>query len=366
MEPLRLGVVGVGGRGSGLLKVALGIPEVKVTAVADVAQERVDAAVRQADCVGYTSHADLMDSGKVDAILIGTPHPFHATIAVDAAARGLHVLTEKPLSVEAAEGDQMVRATRAAGVRLGVMFQRRLEPLHAKAHEIVASGVLGELHDVEMVSTGWYRLQSYYGSGAWRATWKGEGGGILANQAPHDLDLLLWLGGRPSGVTASLRTRIHRIEVEDTVQAILQYGGHTTGFFKATTSDPVGRRSIELVGEMGRLVARDGKLMLCRYNKPVSEDILHSAERKSIQAQWEEIPFEKGGDSTAGVIVRFVHAVREGTPLVATGEDGLAAVELANAMHLSGFTHQPVGLPVDRRAVSRMYADLREGRLNLA
>lgn len=365
MEPLRIGVVGVGGRGSSLLKTALGIPEVKVNAVADVARERVEAAVQQAGCAGYTSHVALMESGAVDAVLIGTPHPFHATITVDAAARGLHVLTEKPLAVEAGDGDRMVAAARKAGIRLGVMFQRRLEPVHARAHEIVLSGVLGEIHDVEMISTNWYRLQAYYNSGAWRATWKGEGGGILANQAPHDLDLLLWLGGRPSAVTATLRTRIHRIEVEDTVHAVLEYEGGSTGYYKATTSDPLGRRSIEIAGEKGRLAVREGKLMLLRYSKPVSEDILQSPERTSIEGQWEEIPVEKAPNSTVGVIVRFVQAVREGAPLVATGEDGLAAVELANAMHLSGLTHRPATLPVDRGAVAQMYADLREGRLGL-
>jgi len=366
MDPVRIGVVGVGGRGIGLLKTALAIPEIQVTAVADVAAERAAAAGQQAGVPGYTSHVKLMESGNVEAVLIGTPHPFHARIAVDAAARGLHVLSEKPLAVEVAEGDRMVQAAREAGVLLGIMFQRRLEPLHQKAHEIIASGVLGEIHEVEMISTGWYRLQSYYDSGAWRGTWKGEGGGILANQAPHDIDLLLWLGGPVAALMATLGTRVHQIEVEDTVHTVLEYGGHRAGYYKGTTSDPLGRRAVEICGENGRIAIREGKLLQCRYTTPISEHILHAPERSRFESTWEEIPVEKGGNTTAEVISNFAHAVREGAPLVATGEDGLRVLELTNAMHLSGLTHQRVELPLDRAQVGQMFEDLRAGRLGLA
>lgn len=365
MEPVRIGVIGVGGRGSGLLRTALQLPEVRVTAVADVARARADAAGAEAGCPAYAAPTDLLDSGAVEAVLIGTPHPFHADLAIAAAARGLHVLSEKPLAVEAAEGDRMIAAARAAGTLLGVMFQRRLEPLHARAREIVASGDLGALFDVDMVSTAWYRVQAYYGSGDWRATWRGEGGGILANQSPHDLDLLRWIGGDPTAVTATLRTRVHRIEVEDTVAAVLEYHGGKLGSYRASTSDPLGRRSLEVSGESGRLQLRDGRLLVCHYPRPVSEDILQSPERTRFEGRWEEVAVERAGNTTATVISRFAQAIREGTPLVADGEDGLAALELANAMHLSGLTRQPVGLPVDRRAVAELYAGLRDGSLRL-
>lgn len=358
MEPLRIGVVGVGGRGSSLLKTALTMSEIKVAAVADVARERVEVAAHQAGAAGHTSHVDLMDSGAVEAVIIGTPHPFHAAIAVDAARRGLHVLCEKPIAMEVSEADRMLQAARQAGIRLGIMFQRRLEPMHRQAYEIIRSGALGEIYDIEMLSTGWYRLQSYYDSGAWRGTWKGEGGGILANQSPHDLDLLGWLGGPATGLSATLRTRIHRIEVEDTVHAVLEYEGAKTGYYKATTADPLGRRSVEISGELGRLAIRDGKLLVCRYSRPLSEDILHSIDKQAFLAGWEEVPVAKGGNVTEGVIAQFVRAVREGAPLVATGEDGLRALELANAMHLSGLRHRPVALPLDRAEVGGLYADL--------
>ncbi len=367
MDPLRIGVVGVGGRGTRLLQTALALAEVRVAAVADVVEERARAAAQQAGGVpAYTSHMELMESGHVEAVLIGTPHPFHARIAVDAAARGLHILCEKPLAVEVSEGDRMVRAAAQAGVRLGIMFQRRLEPLHRRAHEIIASGALGELHELELVSTGWYRPQSYYESGAWRGTWTGEGGGILANQAPHDIDLLCWLGGPATALTAALGTRIHRIEVEDTVHAVLEYGGHRTGYYRATTSDPLGRRSVEITGENGRIAIRDGKLLHCRYAVPLSEHILHSPERSRFQAEWQEIEVPATGDPTSAVIRNFVRAVGEGEPLVATGEDGLRALELANAMHLAGIMHRRVALPVDRVAVGRLFEDLRAGRAGLA
>ncbi len=365
---LRMGVVGVGGRGSGLVRAVAAVPEVELTAVADVVAAQAEKVAAQAGVPGHTSHVALLESGLVEAVLIGTPHPFHAQIAVDAAERGIHVLTEKPIAVRVAEADRMVAAARRAGVRLGVMFQRRLEPLHRQAREIIASGALGALHEVEMSSTGWYRLQSYYEGGAWRGTWKGEGGGILANQAPHDLDLLAWLGGMPAALTATLRRRVHRIEVENTVSALLEYGGTQTGFFRATTADPQGRRSIEITGELGRLAVRDGKLLHCRYPRPVAEDILHTTDRRAtpFTVEWREVPLEGGGgDTTGAVIAAFARAVAGEGYLVATGEDGLRALELANAMHLSGLTGRRVRLPVDRAEIDALYGDLAAGRLVL-
>src|SRR5690606_11701591 len=106
-------------------------------------------------------------------------------------------------------------------------------------------------------------------------TWKGEGGGIIANQAPHNLDLWQWLAGMPTSLTASLKTRVHRIEVENTVQAIMEFGGNKTGYFKATTADPLGRNRLEIAGDRGRLVDEGNKVRLCRYSTPISEHILN-------------------------------------------------------------------------------------------
>ena len=369
MAALRLGVVGVGGRGHGLVRAAQAVPEVALTCVADVVRERAESVAQECGVRPFTSHVGLMESGLVEAVLIGTPHPFHAQIAVDAAERRLHILCEKPIAVQVADADRMVAAAARAGVRLGLMFQRRLEPLRRRAHELVSAGALGRLYDVEVVSTGWYRRQAYYDSGAWRGTWKGEGGGILANQSPHDLDLLAWLAGLPQALTASLARRVHRIEVEDTVQAVLEYGGGAIGTYRATTADPLGRHAFEVAGELGRLALRDGKLVHCRYAKPVSEDILHTPQEGRIpfEHRWEEVPVDdrRGQDATREVIAQFARAVAGGGPLAATGEDGVRALELANAMHLSGLRRKRVELPVDRAAVADLYTDLASGRLAL-
>ncbi|HET7560742.1 MAG TPA: Gfo/Idh/MocA family oxidoreductase [Limnochordia bacterium] len=371
LKPLRMGVVGVGGRGASVLKMLCDHEAVEVVAVSDVARERADAAGAQAGVPGFTSHVEMMEKASLEAVFIATPHVFHPPIAVDAAQRGLHILTEKPIAVSVSDADRMVAAAEKAGVALGLMFQRRLEPMRKKAYEIMASGELGRIYEIEMVSTNWYRLQSYYDSGAWRATWKGEGGGILANQSPHDLDFLAWLGGMPKRVQASVYTRVHRIETEDTVYATFDYGNGKVGTYKATTSDPLGGASLEVQGEHGRLAIRGGKLLRCRYPISLSQDILNTATKREspIKDEWEEVEIPGAGerrDPSAAVVTAFVAHVREGSPLAATGRDGINAVELSNAMHLAGFTGGWVDLPLDRAAFDKLLSQLREGERKLA
>ncbi|HEX6972457.1 MAG TPA: Gfo/Idh/MocA family oxidoreductase [Limnochordia bacterium] len=361
MEALKVGLIGLGGRGSSLLRTLRAMSEVRVTAVADVAPDRVQAAA-QGETAGFETHTALLMSGLVEAVVIATPHPFHAEIAVAAARQGLHVLCEKPMAVRVSEADDMIEAARSAGVVLALMFNRRAEPAHRKARELIEE--IGPIHEVEMISTAWYRLQSYYDSGAWRATWRGEGGGILANQAPHDLDLLVWLAGLPKRVKATLRRRIHRIETENTVLALLEYPAGATGIYKATTADPAGVRRVEIAGERGRIKLEGGKLWHCRYPQPLSEHILHAPDRRSapFPTAWEEVALPERTDSTRAIIEQFVRAIRLGEAPIATGEDGRRALELANALHLAGLTESPVEIPVDRSAVDALYAELAAGR----
>lgn len=362
MKPVRLGLIGLGGMGRSHLRRLADIAEIELVGVADVNEAAVKEVSAEREVPGYTDHRQLMEESGAEAVLIATPHPFHAPIAIDAAERGLHVLSEKPIGVTVSEADAMIEACRKAGVLLGVMFQRRLDSAVRKAKEIIDSGTLGEIYEVEMISTAWYRLQSYYDGGAWRGTWKGEGGGILANQTPHNLDLWAWLAGMPSALMASVVTRVHNIEVENTVHAIMEYPGVKTGYFRATTADPLGDDRIEVLGSKGRLICKRRSLQLCRYEVPIPTHI-HEATDRKFPVEWEEVPTEDKSGDHADVSRQFARAIRLGEPLVATGEDGRNALELANAMHLAGLTKQRVSLPLDRNEVDELFRALRAGEL---
>lgn len=365
MKPVKLGLVGLGGMGRSHLKRLLEIEEIELVGIADVSSAAVEEVSAEYQVPGFTSHATLMEESGAEAVLVAVPHPFHAPIAIDAAERGLHVLSEKPIAVTVSEADQMVEACRKAGVLLGVNFQRRLESANRKAKEIIDSGVLGDVYEFEMISTTWYRLQSYYDQGAWRGTWKGEGGGILANQTPHNLDLWTWLAGSPQAVSATVLTRFHHIETENTVHAIMEYPDQMTGYFRATTADPIGEDRVEVHGTKGRLVCKRRSLQLCRYGTPIPTHIHQAKDKKAepFNTEWEEVALDEPSGNHGDVSRQFARAIRLGEPLVATGEDGLKALELANAMHLSGLRKRPVTLPLDRAEVDRLFDELREGKI---
>ncbi len=353
MEPLRIGLVGAGVMGRGHLEREQGLAEAKIVAVADTVPAAVEAAVTRYGVRGFADYREMIASGDVEAVLIATPHPFHAPIAEAAIERGLHVLIEKPIAVTVSEADRVVRLARQAGVRAGVMFQTRTDGLYRKAKEIVDSGVLGNVYRTVMIASAWFRTQAYYDSGAWRGTWKDEGGGVVMNQAPHSLDLLIWLGGRPSRVTARASTRAHRIEVEDTVSAMLEYASGATGYMHASTAEWPGETRYEITGDRGKLVVVDDRIRLYRLERPLDEAIGSGVHWGKPAGAWEEIEVDRGAWGHAEVVRQFARAVRLGEAPVATAEEGLAELELANALLLSGYTGASVDLPLDRAAYDR-------------
>jgi predicted dehydrogenase len=340
--------------GKGHLAKETSLAEVTFVGVADVVPAAVDAASAQYGIPGFYGYQQLIDSGKCEAVLIATPHPFHAPIALYAIERGLHVLSEKPIAVTVREADRMIDAAAKAGVKLGVMFQTRLEPAMRQAHQLLQEGAIGRVYRSVLVANHWYRTQAYYDSGSWRGTWKGEGGGILMNQSPHSMDIFIWLGGKPTRVLARAETRAHRIEVEDTVEALLDYEPGHTGYFYTTTAEWPGEDRYEFTGDRGKLVILNRELRLYRMNRPIQEEITTGATWGKIEGGWEtvELP-EPGPTGHAAVVAQFARAIRLGEPLVATGEDGRNSLELANALLLSGFEHHPVDLPLERAAYDR-------------
>jgi predicted dehydrogenase len=364
MEPVKLGLIGLGGMGKSHLEREVGLEEVRFTALADSRREVTDELAAKYGIPAYYSADDLIASGLCEAVLIATPHPFHPTIAERAAAAGLHVLTEKPLAVTVAEGDAMLVAASKAKVLLGIMFQTRTVAAYQKAKELLDAGAIGRVYRTTLIASNWYRSQAYYDSGSWRGTWSGEGGGIIMNQAPHSIDLFIWLGGMPSRVTASVETRFHRIEVEDTASAMLDYPDGKTGYFYATTGEWPGENRIEFTGTSGKLVI-DGQpaLRIYRMPKPITEEIaIGTMWGKPEPGVWEDVPVENALASHAKVVGQFARAIRLGEPLIATGEDGLRALEFANAVLLSGYRRKAVEMPVSRDEYTGFIAEKRAGR----
>lgn len=364
-QPLRFGIIGVGNMGK---THARNFKEGKsagavLTAICDTNKEKLKTIATEVGVKAFTRYTDLLDSGLVDAVIVATPHYWHPAMTIAAARRGIHVLCEKPIAVTIGPAKMMIEECRKANVKLGLMFMLRMRPATAKMMEIVRSGVLGDIFRVSMVGSSWYRAQSYYNSGGWRGTWLGEGGGILMNQGPHSLDLYQYVAGLPKTVTANVQTRTHQIEVENTANAILDYGGGKMGYIYATTAEAPGVEEMYISGSKASLISRDGKLRLGKLVMPLEEHI-RTAENgfEAPKTEWEDVVIEGEDTAHPGVIAQFVKAVRENAPLIADGQDGLNQLTVCNAIYLAGFTGKTVSLPLDDQAMERLVTKLARTR----
>lgn len=363
MEPVRFGVIGVGGMGGNHAKSFAALEEADLVAVADVNQETADRVAAETGATAYASAEELIEKGNVEAIIIATPHFFHPPVAKLAASRGIHVLSEKPLAVTVSAADEMVQAAEAAGTLLGVVFQQRTEPVRLKMKAMIESGALGEVHRVAIFAP-WYRPQAYYAGSAWRGTWKGEGGGILMNQAPHTFDQFAWLGGNPTSVQAIAGTRLHNIEVENTGIAIFDYGNGKVGSFYASTAEVPGGERFEVAGDKGLLELSPAGLRFFELEQAISDHLTtETAAFAAPKGTWRTIEVEKVPSGHAEVTRAFAKAIRANDPslMIADGKEGIRALELANAVLLAGFTRKEVQLPLDRAAVDSMLKQLQDG-----
>jgi predicted dehydrogenase len=361
MTEVRLGIVGVGGMGSHHARCVQGgnVPRLRLTAVCDVDPK---ALAKCADPVRrYADSRELIRSGEVDAVLVATPHYDHTTVGIDALGRGLHLLVEKPISVHKADAERLIAAWKGNGQVFAAMFNQRTDPYYQRVRRLVQGGELGALQRVSWIVTNWFRTQCYYDSGGWRATWKGEGGGVLLNQCPHNLDLLQWIAGMPVRVRAfcGLGKR-HAIEVEDEVTAYFEYANGATGVFITGTGEAPGCNRLEICGDRGALVLEEGSLRFTRNETPAAEFLRTSKQGFARPPVWQvAFPPEKdSGTQHTGILLNFTEAILDGAPLLAPASDGLRSVEFANAMLLSSMTGQTVELPMDGAAYERQLQKL--------
>ena len=352
---LKLGIIGVGNIGSGHVERVTGggCPDIIITAVADrrvSRREWAEKALPEAKI--FVEGSDLIKSGASEAVLICTPHYQHPTLAVEAFEAGLHVLCEKPAGVYTLQvRDMIAAADKHPELTFGMMFNQRTNCVYRKMKEMIDGGEIGEIKRMSWIVTDWYRTQYYYDSGAWRATWAGEGGGVLLNQCPHQLDLLQWLCGLPAKVHAFAQEgKWHDVEVEDDVTAYLEFPNGATGTFITTTGDAPGTNRLEITGTKGTLI--------CDYNGLIFKKLAMNEREWCATCKegfrkpdCENITVETDGknDQHTGVMNAFAAAIEKGEALVADGREGINGLMLSNAIHLSAWTGETVSLPIDEK-----------------
>lgn len=353
MKKVRIGIIGIGNMGSTHAKYIKNneVPGAMLAAVCDVRKERLDWAKETLgeDVNLYEDSDALISSGQVDAVIIATPHYSHSTIAIKAFEKGLHVLTEKPAGVYTKQVREMNEAAAKSGKVFGIMYNQRTAPLYQKLRDLIKSGELGEIKRTVWIITSWYRSQSYFDSGGWRATWEGEGGGVLLNQDPHQLDLWQWICGMPVRARAFCAFgKYHDIEVEDDVTAYVEYENGATGLFVTSTGEAPGTNRFEISGDRGKIVVENDKLEFWRLR--TSERQFNAEYKGGFGAPecWKvEVPIVGEETGHRGITVNWVEAILKGTPLLAPGEEGINGLQLSNAMHLSAWTDSWADIPVN-------------------
>jgi predicted dehydrogenase len=354
MKQVRLGIVGVGGMGTGHARLFMNnsIPKARLVAVCDLNPARFD---DFPDLAHFTDANELIASGTVDAVLIATPHYAHTTVGRAALAAGLHVLVEKPISVHKADCERLIAAHTGRRQVFAAMFNQRTNPHYRKVKQLIDEGELGALTRVNWIITNWFRSQSYYDSGGWRATWGGEGGGVLLNQCPHQLDLIQWLCGMPARVRAFCGIgKYHRIEVEDEVTAYLEYANGATGVFVTSTGEAPGTDRLEIVGSRGKVIVENGGVRFTRNEVPTDVWCATTRERFGTPPVWHvEIPIKGNGGQHQEVLQNFIDAIVDRVPLIAPAREGIRSVELGNAMLLSALTGKTIDLPLNARVFER-------------
>lgn len=361
-SPVRIGVIGAGKGALHARDILAGkVPRLRLTALCDRHPDRFtfDPGIRR-----FSDSSEMIRSGEVDAVLIATPHYSHTGIGIDALEQGQHVLVEKPISVHKADCERLIAAHQSRKKQVfAAMLNQRTDPGYRKIRELVQSGDLGEIQRITWIITDWFRTEAYYASSSWRATWAGEGGGVLLNQCLHNLDLLQWIFGMPASVHAFCRFgRYHDIEVEDEVTAFLQFRNGSTGVFITSTGEAPGTNRLEITAGRGKLVYEDKHLSYTRNEIDTAGFSRSSPDFKAKPATSRvSIPVSGHAGQHVGIMENFADAILDGTPLIAPGEEGIYSVELANAMLYSTFTGRTIELPLDASDYERHLTKLIAG-----
>lgn len=358
MEKVRLGIIGIGNQGSNYLRAAAdgGFPEIEITAVADVNSERFAPALTVLPGIKcFNTAEELISSGLCDAVVIATPHYFHPVYATAAMKAGLHVLSEKPAGVYTKQVRETIEFSKTVNLTYAMMFNQRPTGAYGKIREIVQSGEYGGLRRVSWIITDWFRTQRYYDSGSWRATWAGEGGGVMLNQCPHQLDLWQWICGMPNKIRAFCHEgKWHDIEVEDDVTIYAEYPNGATGTFITTTGDYPGSNRLEITLDRARIIHEYDALQkkfiarICELEMP-SREFSDTADNgfAKPRTEWRDIEIPETGANVEKVVNAFAAHILRNEPLIAEGYEGINGLTISNAAFLSSWLDKTVEIPFD-------------------
>jgi predicted dehydrogenase len=349
---IRLGIIGLGNMGSSHCRLLESINNIQLAAVCDIDPLRLEKITSRYGCPGYASSSALLQARDCDAILVATPHYDHTTIGIAALKAGYHLLVEKPISVHKADCEKLIAAHKDQQLVFAAMFNQRTNRHYQHIKQLIDSGELGQIRRISWTITDWFRSQRYYASGGWRATWAGEGGGVLLNQCPHQLDLLQWLFGMPVALRAHGSVgKYHDIEVEDDITCLLEYANGATGVFITTTGEAPGINRLEIAAENGLLVYDTalGNISFIRNDKPVSVAIAENGPFQKPATSLSLFDEPDAGRQHAEVLENFADAILYKLPVLARAEEGIRSVELANAMIYSALNDTRVTLPLNAR-----------------
>ncbi len=362
---IHVAVIGVGVMGAPHARQVASLEDAHLAAVCDVNRDRAQALAGDLKAEPFFDPEQMLDSARPDAVIIATPHYAHTPLSIACLERGIHVLVEKPLAVHVNDAQKMVAAYERArqahpGLVFAIMFQQRTFSYWRKVKQMVEDGELGRLVRATWIITDWFRTQAYYDSVPWRGTWAGEGGGVLLNQCPHNLDLYQWFFGMPTRITgrASLG-KYHHIEVEDEVSGMFEHENGMIGHFITSTAESPGANRLEIVGEKGRLVFENGRLTFVRNHSSMLAFIKTSpAAFDKVECEVEDVDYDPQQDAGYGrVIASFIRAVQEGTPPVVRAPEGIHSLALSNGLMLSHFLARPVDVPIDGNAYEALLQD---------
>jgi predicted dehydrogenase len=360
MEAVRFGVVGVGGMGAAHVNEILKLQEAVLVAGADVSKDARDKFIAEKSVPCYDSYKELIARDDIQAICIVIPHPLHRQVAVDALRAGKHVLCEKPIASHPKDADEMIAAAKETGRKLGIVFQNRFNPLFQEAARLIHTGALGDVLRANLIARH-LRTQQYYNRAGWRGTWAGEGGGVLLNQAPHALDLFVWLAGMPVRVWGLTGTRLHEMQTEDEASAVLEYPNGSQGTIQANTFEGPDSVEMQIHCTKGRLHYDKGGMRIVGPKMPVDDFIAGAPgnmDSQKYETQTISLPDTAPHQET---IRDFAMAVAENRPPAVPAEDGLKSLELANGIILSSERGKCVTFPLDRED----YYDLLQEKVKL-
>jgi len=344
---VRLGIVGAGGIGGMHARNVLAgkVKRCRLAAICDISEKMLaqfDGSVRK-----FTDIQDMLASGTIDAVLIATRHYNHVPSGLAALTAGRHVLIEKPMAVQKSQCQKIIAAHKGRKTVFAMMFNQRTDPVYRKVRELLVGGKMGEMTRVNWIITDWFRTNAYYRSSAWRATWAGEGGGVLVNQCPHQLDLLQWICGMPLTVRAFAGIgKRHKIEVEDEVTAYLEYPNGATGVFITTTGEAPGTNRLEIACDKGKIVVENKTIKIWMNDVSVEKAIKTLPGCETPPFKYSEIKHDGTGGQHLEILQNFTDAILDGVPLIAPAEEGIKSVELANAMLYSALKGVTVRLPM--------------------